>query len=87
MQPGNLLSKALNWHPKLGGNVGTLPCIALHVLLTVQELQCLVINIQDDSIKQREIRAFAFVESKQRPLADILGTAGVRIPQVNKNET
>ena len=39
----------------------------LHVLLTVQELQCLVINIQDDSIKQREIRAFAFVESKQRP--------------------
>jgi hypothetical protein len=29
MQAGNLLSKALNWHPKLGGNDGTLPCIAL----------------------------------------------------------
>lgn len=39
----------------------------LHVLLTIQELKCLVINIQDDSIKQKEIHTFAFVESKQRP--------------------
>jgi hypothetical protein len=29
MQAENLLSKALNWQPKLAGNGGTLPCIAL----------------------------------------------------------
>ena len=27
MQPRNLLSKVLNWHPKLRENDGTLPCV------------------------------------------------------------
>ena len=27
MQPGNLLSKVLNWHSKLRENDGTLPCV------------------------------------------------------------